>query len=207
MSLIKNLKIARDPEAYWRRQGWGPKLTFLIERPGAERLALTLRIPLDWQAFDALDMPADAEPPPGSMAQAVAALARVAGAAGVITVLGITRTVAREGNPDAQLFATVSVALADVPGEAPESSPAAEVGAVEFEHPDGDYRGTRIREVRRAEIVPGNEPASFLSVQYLLETEYGWLAVTFATPQVEVFEKLGLLFDKIAGGCRIEPGS
>ena len=207
LKIVQSLKIARDPEAYWRSQGWGPKLTFLIdERSDGEPLALTLRVPVDWTTCDVLKMPADVAATPGSMAQALANLGRVVDRSGVITVLGIARGVEREGQPDTHLFATITVALADVPGPAPESIPDAEVEPVEFEDPRGGYRGVRVRRVQSRAVVPDQPPMSFLTVQYLLETDQGWLAITFATPQHEVFARLGSLFDKIAAACRLEGG-
>jgi hypothetical protein len=206
MSLIKSLKIARDPEAYWRSQGWGPKLTFLVPRSDGERLVLSLRVPADWEAVDVLNMPREVAATPGSMAQALANLGRVVDQSGVVTVLGIARAVEREGQPDAHLFATITLAVADVPGESPDSIPGAEVEPIEFKDPRGDYRGVRVRQVLSREVVPDQPPMSFLTVQHLIQTEHGWLAITFATPQHEVFAKLGRLFDKIAASCRLDAG-
>jgi hypothetical protein len=204
MSLIKSLKVARDPEAYWRSQGWGPKQTFLVERSDADPLMLTLRVPADWTTYDVLKMPADVAATPGSMAQALANLGRVVDRSGVITVLGIARAVEREGMPDTHLFATITVALADLAGPAPESIPGAEVEPVEFDDPRGSYRGVRVRRAQSRAVVADQPPMSFLTVQYLLQTDFGWLAITFATPQHDVFAKLGLLFDKISAAVRLE---
>lgn len=204
MSLIKDLRIARDPERYWRSKGWGPEWRFPVEQSGGERLMLSLRVPVDWQAIDVLKMPAEAATAEGSMTQAMAALARETDAAGVIAVVGIGRAVALEGKPDAHLFATITVALADLPGPAPDSIPGAEVEPIELDHGRGVYRGVRVRRTRNA-AAPGLAPMKFLTVQYLVDTGHGWLSTTFATPQHDVFEKLGLLFDKIAGACWLDP--
>ena len=203
MSLIKNLKIARDPEAYWRSQGWGPKLTFLVTSAD-EPLVLTLRVPVDWESIDVLNMPADVAATPGSMAQALANLGRLVEATSVITILGIVRAIEREGQADTHLFATVTIALTDVPGPAPESIPGAEVEPVEFKHPHGDYQGVRVRQVQIRAVVPDQPAMSFLTVRYLIETDHGRLAIAFATPQHDVFAKLAGLFDRIAGGVRLE---
>jgi hypothetical protein len=130
----------------------------------------------------------------GPLAAAVAPLARGIDAAGVIAIIGIAHPVPRKGAADAHVFATVTVALADVAGAFPESVPGAEVAPVEFGHPAGNYRGVRIRRVR-----------STLTVQYLVRTEHGVLAITFSTPQVDVFERLGDLFDKVAATCSLAP--
>jgi hypothetical protein len=204
MPLIKDLRIARDPERYWRSRGWGPEWRFPVARPGDEPLALSLRVPIDWKAVDVLEMPAEVAATPGSLSQAMARLAREVDASGVIAVLGIARTVAREGKPDAHLFATITFALTDVAGPAPDSIPGAEVEPIELNHPGAPYRGVRVRRVRDA-VEPGKAPMSFLTVQYLVQTGYGWLATTFATPQRDVFERLGPLLDKIAGATWLDP--
>jgi len=202
MSLIKDLRIARDPERYWRSRGWGPEWRFPVPRPAGEALALSIRIPVEWEAIDVLKMAPDVAQTP--LPQAMATLAREVDAAGVITVLGIARPVAREGKPDAHLFAILTCALTDVAGPAPDSIPGAEVEPIELNHPNAPYRGVRVRRVRSANV-SGKPPMSFLTVQYLVQTGHGWLATTFATPQRDVFERLGPLLDKIAGATWLDP--
>jgi hypothetical protein len=203
VSLIKAFKHVRDPEAIWRENGWGPKLTFLAARPDGEPLVLTLRVPLEWETCDVLHMPAEVAAEPGSLAHALASLGKEVDSPDPITVLGMARPVQREGKPDVHLIATVTIAVADVSGPAPESVPGGEVEPVEFRNSERDYRGVRIREVKSRELVPG-QPLSFLTVQYMLECEHGWLVITFATPQADVFTKLGGLLDKIVEGVRLD---
>jgi hypothetical protein len=129
----------------------------------------------------------------GPLAAAVGPLARGIEAAGVIAIMGIAHPLPRKGAVDAHAFATVTVALADVAGAFPESVPGAQVAPVEFGHPQGSYRGVRIRRV-----------SGTLTVQYLVRTEHGVLAITFTTPQVDVFERLGEFFDKVAATCSLD---
>lgn len=205
MSLIKNLKIARDPEGYWRSHGWGPEWRFPVTGPRGEPLAVSARMPGEWKATDVLKMAPEAAASSGSVAQAMALLAREVDAAGVIGVLGIGRAVKREGKPDAHLFAVIAFALADVAGPPPESIPGAEVEPVEFEHPNGPYRGIRVRRTKQVGAASDQLGKSVLTVQYLLRTDYGVLATTFATPQQDAFEKLTPVLDKIAGACWLDP--
>jgi hypothetical protein len=187
-----NSPMVRDPEAYWRSSGWGPEWRFPTTRADGEPLELALRVPGGWEAFDVMKRPVGNAATTGPLAAAVGPLARGIEAAGVIAVIGIAHPLARKGATDAHVFATLTVALGDVAGAFPESVPGAEVAPVEFRHPEGSYRGVRISRV-----------SGTLAVQYLVRTEHGVLAITFTTPQVDVFERLGELFDKVAATCSL----
>jgi hypothetical protein len=169
-----------------------------------EPLVLSTRAPADWRVFDVMKMPADAAARNGSLAHVVAALARGIDAAGVIAILALGRDLPREGQPDAQLFATLTVSLADVAGPFPRSVPGAEVEPIEFKHPHERYRGVRIHRVRNAAVLPDQPPVPVLSVQYMVQTRHGLLISTFMTPQVDVFIRLLPVFDAIAGACRLD---
>jgi hypothetical protein len=116
----------------------------------------------------------------------------------------MARPVELEGRPDFYLLLTMTVALSQLPGPAPESIPDAEVKPVEFKDEAGDYRGKRIQQIRSRDVLPGQPAVSFLTVQFMLETEHGWLVVTFATPQANFFARAESMFDKIAETCRLE---
>jgi hypothetical protein len=197
-------RIARDPEAYWRSCGWGPEWRFPATRSDGEPLVLSLRVPVDWKAFDVMQMPADAVARTDALEQTVAALARGIDAAGVIAIMGIGHELPREGMSDAQLFVTLTVALAEVSGPFPDRITGAEVEPVEFAQPGVTYRGVRIRRVRNAAVLPDQPALPVLTVQYMVRTDHGVLAITFITPQVDAFEKLGLLLEKIAGACSLD---
>jgi hypothetical protein len=203
MSLIKDIRLARDSERRLRSQGWGPEWRYPVERSGGDSLVLSFRVPVDWKAIDVLKMPSEAAAS-GSLAQAMALLAREVDATGVIGVVGIGRVVEREGQPDLNLFATISFAFAEVAGPLPESSADTEVEAIEFEHQEWSYRGVRVRRTHPVKAAPDQLGASFLTIQYLVRTDYGALAITFATPQA-AFGQLIPLLDKIAGACVLRP--
>jgi hypothetical protein len=205
VSLIKSLQQARDPEARWRAHGWGPERRFPAEGPDGRKLAFSIRAPLDWRLVDVRRLADEGPPPAGSVAETMLNLREALDAAGVIAVLGIEHTVMREDKADAHLFATISVALADVPDPTPESVPGADPEPLEYSWDKRPYRGVRTRGTRTAELVPGRPAVSFLTVQYLIRCDYGVLATTFATPQRE-FERLTPLFDKITRSCHFERG-
>ncbi|MDQ6775291.1 MAG: hypothetical protein M3071_03505 [Actinomycetota bacterium] len=198
-------QLALDPEAYWRSSGWGPEWRFPATRLDGEPLELSLRVPLAWEAFDVMKRPVGAATMTGPLARAVAPLAQGIEAAGVIAIIGIDHALPLEGADDAHLFVTLTVALADVTGAIPEYFPGAQVEPVEFGHPDGSYRGLRIRRIKEAAVTPDGHPVPLLAVQYMVRTEHGVLAIAFATPQVEVFEALDELLVKIAGTCTLTP--
>ncbi|HWF52879.1 MAG TPA: hypothetical protein VG294_19700 [Solirubrobacteraceae bacterium] len=198
-----NSRLASDPETYWRDAGWGPEWRFPVTRADGEPLELALRVPLDWEAFDVMKRPLGEAAETGPLAQVLAPLARGIDAAGVIAIMGIAHPLPREGAPDAHLFVTLTVALADLTGAFPDSVPGSEVEPVEFAHPGGPERGVRIRRTRDAAVAPGAPPLPVLTVQYLVRTEHGVMAITFMTPQVDVFDRLGELFEKIAATCSL----
>ena len=128
-------------------------------------------------------------------------LAAVVGTSGAIAVQGVMWPIEREGRPEVRALLSMTVALSELPIPAPESVPDTEVKPVEFKDEAGDYRGTRIRQIRRREVRPGVLP--FLTVQFMLETEHGWLVITFATPQTKFFIRIEGTFDKVAETCRL----
>ena len=204
MSLIKSLKYANDPEGYWRSEGWGPEWRFPAQGLRGETLACSIRAPLDWKMVDVGKLPAADAASPGSVGQAMVKLREACDATGMIAVLGIEHAVKREDKPDGHLFATISVALADVADPTTESVEGDDVQPFEYKWEKRPYRGVRVRRVQTAELVPGRPPMPFITVQYLMRCDYGVLATTFATPQRE-FDRLIALFDKIARGCWLDP--
>jgi hypothetical protein len=168
---------------------WGPELSWPVERPGRDPLSFALRLPAGWRAVDALQRPEGTD---GSLDQLLPALARTVESGPVITVQGIY-TFAADENP---VFGTLTAALADVDGAPPESigEPVRlSVGA-----------GVRVRRIRELTLVPGGEPMAVMTLQYLLDTAHGGLALAFTTPQRGLFDELAVLFGKVAETCRLE---
>jgi hypothetical protein len=201
--MIKNILKGRDPESIWRSEGWGSEWTFPAVGAQGEQLDFKIRTPLEWAKADVRALPETS--PPESVAQAMRRLSSAVGTAGVVALLGVEHTVARQDEPDLHLFATLTVALKDLPGAMPESLPDAQVGPIELNTPGGLYRGVRIRRLAQAELVPDRPAMPYLTVQYMVRTDYGVLASTFATPQVGTFDGLMAVFDKIATACWLDP--
>jgi hypothetical protein len=195
--VIKNLWSTRDPESYWRSRGWGSEWRFPAMGPRGETLAFSIRAPLDWSLVDVRKLPDADVSPPGSVAQAMVKLRDMYDAAGMIAVLGMEHTIKREHMPDAHLFATISVALADNPDPRADALLGADVQPFEYSANQRPYRGMRARGITTAEVVPGRRAKPVITVQYLMRCDYGVLAIMFATPQRE-FDRLMPLFDKIA---------
>ena len=163
---------------------------------------LRVRTPLPWRRIDAREV---SDPVlTGSVAQAMQRLSSTAGAAGVLAVLGMEHTLALGGAPHLRLFATLTVALKDLPGPMPELRPGDGVTPIELNTAGGRYAGVRVRRVSESAIVPGAAPVSFLTIQYLVRTRYGVLASTFATPQPEIFDRLIPALHQIAAGVWLE---
>jgi hypothetical protein len=185
---LERALVARRGERVWDEAGWGPRLAWPV--PGRESLVFSLRVPRPWKTVDALARP-DGEP--GSLDQALPALAQGIEAGGVITAQGIF-TFAPDDTP---VFGTLTAALSDVPGEPPARLPDAEVESATLRV----GRGARVRRVRDAQVVPGRLPIPVMTLQYLLRTEHGALALTFATPQRGLFDELAELFDQVVQTC------
>jgi hypothetical protein len=198
MNPSNDIDVTGDREAYWRSQGWGPEWSFDTTRTDGRPLVFSIRVPVAWNACDVMKLPVDRAEDRHSLPHMLAALARGIDAAGVIAIMGIGHDLIMEGEPPAGLFAVLTVALRQVPGPFPDSIPGARVDSVEFGHAGGNYPGVRIVRLHEGEG-EGEGEGSLLTVQYLVQTDHGVLASTFATPQAGLFERLLPLLDKIAG--------
>jgi hypothetical protein len=139
----------------------------------------------------------------GSVAAAelVSSLTRAAQAPGTVAIQGFAAP-SRSGRP---LTFTLAVSLADIPY--PEAS----------ELPDGDVSqcqlacGPALRIFRMAGMDDPAHPAApappiaIFSTTYLSQTEYGVLALAFATPHVDGAREFAVLFESIARSCLIQP--
>jgi hypothetical protein len=97
------------------------------------------------------------------------------------------------------------VSLADIPY--PEAG----------ELPDGDVSdcrlacGPAVRIFRMSDPGPphpdSNSPIPMFSTTYLAQTDYGVLALAFATPHVDGAREFAVLFESIASTCTIQPAA
>jgi hypothetical protein len=167
-----------------------------IERAG-ETLSVAIEPPTTGETFDLLATIGETFPP-GSPAEVMTTLARASHHPGVVAVRGF----ALRMTPRPLMF-TLAIALTQVEGEMPDPETIEDGDAESIELPVGD--GIRISRRRRAVLRSDHNAEPVLTVQYLIATDFGGLAMTFATPHVDGQTEFTLLFDKIARSCRITP--
>jgi hypothetical protein len=185
-------------EQVYRQHGWGPQLTFPVVRAGDRPpLVFQLRLPDGVRLIDVRKLAAAARGAPAIVGRAADALDRAGEVAGVI----VAAAICPKPKPDMPLevLATVTVALSDVEGPprveqylVPESE------RVEQEVTKMSDRVTRIRRLSAESIGPGHDPVPMLMIQYLIETQFGALAMAFSTTHVEMFgASARLLYQRI----------
>jgi hypothetical protein len=150
-----------------------------------------------FRPVDVLPKTEEGEAGSGAAADLVASLTRAADAPGTVAIQGFAAR-SPSGRP---LTFTLAVSLADLPY--PEAS----------ELPDGDVSkcrlacGPAVRIFRMAE--PGEDadspPIAMFSTTYLAQSEYGVLALAFATPHVDGAREFAVLFESIAASCLVQP--
>jgi hypothetical protein len=123
----------------------------------------------------------------------IEALARLARRPGVVAV----RSFLLQANPPV-LF-TLAVMLADL-GDEPPTAEGREAVPVTLPAGDG-LRITTTHELGRRD----DQERRILTVQYVLQTPYGALSLTFATPHVDSERLFTALFETIAASCRVDP--
>jgi hypothetical protein len=165
--------------------GWGAPLRFAVERPGQPPLSFRFRLPEGVRLIDVRRLAAAAGAP-GTVARAAKGLERGAQAAGVIVIGAISPPPAPDG--PVEVLATVTVALSDVPGP-----PRVEDYLLpQSERADQEVtrlsdRVARIRRLSVESLSAGHEPVPILTIQYLVQTEYGAMSMTFSTTHHEMF--------------------
>ena len=192
-----NFRTRRKAEKAYREGGWGPLLTFPVKRPGGEPLVFQMRLPVGHQLLDVPTMARSAVGAPAALAAETDALELASEAAGVIVIGALCPVSEGAGEPD--VLATIAVVLSDVAGP-----PSVEEGSG-YESPHSHREVTKLSDkvtrIKRlsAEAVQGSdEPMAMLTMQYLIETRYGALAMAFSTTRQDMFGGFGEeLFEKI----------
>ncbi|HWE12541.1 MAG TPA: hypothetical protein VG365_03465 [Solirubrobacteraceae bacterium] len=130
-------------------------------------------------------------------AELVSSLTRAADAAGTIAIQGFA---ARSPGGNVLTF-TLAVSLADIPypdaGELPEGD------VSDCRLPYGP--AVRIFRIAEPGTGEGAPPVPMFSTTYLAQTDFGVLALAFATPHVDGAREFAVLFESIAGSCAIQP--
>lgn len=189
----------RRAERLYREGGWGPLLTWPVERPGRAALVFQLRLPVTNEFVDLETLAARSPGAPALVAQGAQAVAAADAALGTI-LAGALYGVDYDDRPE--LLATITVALGDLdePGALPE----------EGEHTDAEARThTRISrlsdravEIERKMLIDmpdRGEPTPMVALQFLMLSGYGPMSITFATAHEAMMGEFGRsVFRKIA---------
>ncbi|HTU85891.1 MAG TPA: hypothetical protein VMF57_09975 [Solirubrobacteraceae bacterium] len=169
-----------------------PRLSWPVRRDGEDLVISVIpsRVPGD-ERMRVIDMvPEDGETAPE--------LTQAADAPGTVAIQGFTLS-----TPDGGLLSfTLAVSLADIPYPETAELP---------EHDVSECRlacGPALRIFKWTE--PGTEtdpgpPVSMFGTTYLAQTDYGVLALAFATPHVDGAREFAVLFEAIAQSCTIQP--
>jgi hypothetical protein len=147
---------------------------------------------------------ADQDDGGGAATELVASLARAAKARETVAIQGFA---SRSPGGNVLTF-TLAVSLADLPY--PEAGDLPEGDVSDCRLPVGP--GVRIFGLSGTDdpAVPGGEaapPIPVFSTTYLAQTDFGVLALAFATPHVDGAREFAVLFESIANTCAIQPAS
>jgi hypothetical protein len=174
-----------------------PTLSWPVRRDGQDLIVSVIpsRKPRD-EGMRLVDvLPEDGETPAdaGPAADLISSLTRAAEAPGTVAIQGF----AMPAPTGRELTFTLAVSLADVPypeaGELPEN----DVSKCRLPC------GPALRIFRWPE--PDAGPIGMFGTTYLAQTDYGVLALAFATPHVDGAREFAVLFEAIAQTCTIQP--
>jgi hypothetical protein len=184
----------RRAEKMFRQGGWGPLLSFPVQRSDLPPLVFQMRLPLTTQLVDLDRVVGEAPDAPELARQGQAAIARAAGPAGTILV-GTLCGQRSDGGID--VLGTVTVALAE--------------GNEDWRLPDSgetDDREARVltmvtrlsdavAQIRQLMVVdlPGHaEPTPMVILQYLVRSRYGPMSMTFGSTHPGMLSEEGRSF-------------
>jgi hypothetical protein len=166
--------------------GWGAPLSFAVKRAGKASLRFQFQLPEGVRLFDVRRLAAAAAGAPSVVARSAKSLDRASAAGGVIVVGAICPPPSPDG--PLTVLATVTVALADVPGPPllkdylPPESARADQALTRLSE-----RVTRIRRLSVEALSEDQEPVPMLMIQYLVKTRYGAMSMAFSTTHPEMF--------------------
>jgi hypothetical protein len=171
----------RRAEKMFRQGGWGPLLSFPVERDGLSPLVFQMRLPLTTQLVD-LDRLVDEAPDAPELArQGQAAIARATGPAGTIVVGTLCGQRSDEG---VDVLGTLTVALAEggedwrLPDSGKTNDPEGRVSTVVTRLSDA---AAQIRQLMLVDLPGRAEPTPIVVLQYLVRSRYGPLSITFGS--------------------------
>jgi hypothetical protein len=180
-----------------------PRLSWPVRSGGQDLIVSVIpsRVPEDkcMRAVDVLPETGETPADGGAAAGLISSLTRAADAPGTVAIQGFTMSVPDGGT----LTFTLAVSLADIPY--PETGEVSDKDVTKCRLPCGP--ALRIFKWTEAatETQPG-PPIPMFGTTYLAQTDYGVLALAFATPHVDGAREFAVLFEAIAQTCTIQPG-
>lgn len=171
----------RRAEKMFQQGGWGPLLSFPVQRDGLPPLVFQMRLPLTTQLVDLDRLVREAPELPEVARQGQAAIDRAAGPAGTILV-GTLCGQRNDGGPE--VLGTITVAFAEggegwrLPDSGKTDDPEARVHTTVTRVSDG---GAQIRQLMLVDLPGHAEPTPMLVLQYLVRSRYGPLSMTFGS--------------------------
>ncbi|HTX11170.1 MAG TPA: hypothetical protein VME22_21285 [Solirubrobacteraceae bacterium] len=183
-----------------------PRLSWPVQQDGQDLIVSVIpsRVPGDQRmhAVDVLGEEGDASPERGTAADLISSLTRAAAAPGTVAIQGF----ALSAPSDRVLTFTLAVSLADIPY--PETGELPDHDVSRCQLPCGP--ALRIFKWVQADIGSDDSgqvlpPIPMFGTTYLAQTEYGVLALAFATPHVDGAREFAVLFEAIAQTCTIQP--
>jgi hypothetical protein len=181
-----------------------PRLSWPVRREGQDLIVSVIpsRVPGDDRMRVVDVVPQEGETPAdgGPAADLISSLMRAADAAGTVAIQGFTMSV-----PDGStLTFTLAVSLADIPY--PEARDLPEKDVTKCRLPCGPALRIFKWTEPATDTRPG-PPIPMFGTTYLAQTDYGVLALAFATPHVDGAREFAVLFEAIAQTCTVQPAS
>ena len=182
-----------------------PRLAWPVRRDGQDLIVSVIpsRVPGDnrMRAVDVIPAVGEAPADGGTAAELIASLTRAAAAPGTVAIQGFTMSMPDGG----ALTFTLAVSLADIPY--PEAGELPDHDVSKCRLPCGP--ALRIFKWTEPAAATGNlahpaPPVSMFGTTYLAQTDFGVLALAFATPYVEGAREFAVLFEAIAQTCTIQ---
>jgi hypothetical protein len=197
MNPLQSARHRRRAEKIYRDGGWGPELSWEVAREGEKPLIFQMRMPLEFELIDVGALAAQAQGAPELVAKGAIALKDAARESGTIVVGAMCRQ-PQPGDTGRDVLGTITVALRELPGAPPTETPADPENPPNPEVRKISDRAWRIKELTVAPIEQGAEAVAMLSLQYLITTRYGALAMTLATANPVMIRPSGReAFEKI----------
>jgi hypothetical protein len=171
----------RRAEKMFRQGGWGPLLSFPVQRGGLPPLVFQMRLPLTTQLIDLDRLEQEVTEARELVRQSQAATARVGGAAGAI-LLGALCGGRSDGGVD--VLGTLTVEFLEgggdwaPPEERETNDPQARVGVRVTRLSDA---AAQIRQLMLVDLPGHAEPTPMVILQYLVRSRYGPLSMTFGS--------------------------